>query len=81
MALEAHAAGVPVIGSDIPALSELVRDGINGRLYPAGDAGALAAILRDLAAKPAQLDAWRAELMPVRTMDDVTRDYLVMYGA
>ena len=79
VALEAHAAGVPVIGSDIPALSELVRDRANGRLYASGDAHALAGILRDLAANPGLVNQWRASLPDVRTMDDVTSDYLGMY--
>jgi glycosyltransferase involved in cell wall biosynthesis len=81
IALEAHAAGVPAIGSDIPALSELVRDGVNGRLYPAGNVDALAKILSELAASPQVVDGWRASLPSVRTMDDVTRDYLEMYAA
>jgi glycosyltransferase involved in cell wall biosynthesis len=81
IALEANAAGVPVIGSAIPALSELVRDGVNGRLYPAGNARALAAILKDLAANPERVDEWRTNLSAVRTMDDVAADYLAMYAA
>jgi glycosyltransferase involved in cell wall biosynthesis len=81
IALEAHAAGVPVIGSAIPALTELVRDDVNGRLYPAGDARALAALLKELAANPGRVDEWRSNLSPVRTMDDVTADYLAMYAA
>ena len=81
IALEANAAGVPVIGSAIPALSELVRDGVNGRLYPPGNARALAAILKDLAANPERVDEWRSNLSAVRTMDDVTADYLAMYAA
>ena len=81
IALEAHAAGVPVIGTNIPALSELVRDQINGALYRSGDARALAAILQKLAAHPDIIDKWRANLPAVRTMDDVTRDYLTMYAA
>lgn len=81
IALEAHAAGVPAIGTDIPALSELVHDRVNGRLYPAGDSAALAAILDELAANPDLVNQWRAGLPTVRTMDDVTRDYLEMYAA
>ena len=81
VALEAHAAGVPVIGSAIPALSELVRDNVNGRLFPMGDARALAAILTDLAANPERVGQWRGNLGPVRTMDDVAADYLAMYAA
>lgn len=81
IALEAQSAGVPVIGSDIPALTELVRDGVNGRLYPAGDARALAGILEELASNPDMVNRWRGNLPSVRTMDDVTRDYLEMYAA
>jgi glycosyltransferase involved in cell wall biosynthesis len=81
IALEAQAAGVPAIGSDIPALSELVRDRVNGRLYPVGDVKALAAILKDLAGNPDLVNQWRGSLPNVRTMDDVTRDYLGLYAA
>ncbi|QRQ79977.1 glycosyltransferase family 4 protein [Glutamicibacter protophormiae] len=35
--VEALASGVPVIASDLPALAELVQDGENGVLVPAGD--------------------------------------------
>jgi glycosyltransferase involved in cell wall biosynthesis len=80
IALEANAAGVPVIGSAIPALSELVRDGVNGRLYPAGNERALAAVLKELAANPERVDQWRGNLSVVRTMDDVAADYLAMYA-
>ncbi len=81
IALEAHSARVPVIGTDIPALSEIVRDRENGRLFRPGDVRALAAILKDLAAQPDIVNQWRANLPMVRTMDDVTRDYLEMYAA
>jgi glycosyltransferase involved in cell wall biosynthesis len=81
IALEAHAAGVPVVGSNIPALSEVVRDGVDGRLYEPGDAPALAAIFTELSAAPETVDRWRASLPRVRTMDDVTQDYLSLYAA
>ena len=80
VALEAHAAGVPVVGSDIPGLSEIVRDRVNGRLVPPGDWRALAGVFADLAAAPGQVQTWRAALDPVRTMDDVAQEYLVMYA-
>ena len=47
------AAGRPIIASDLPALREVVDDGVNGVLVPAGDADALAAAIRRLAADPA----------------------------
>ena len=44
---DALASGCPVIASDaVGAAEDLVRDGINGRVYPAGDISALAAVLR-----------------------------------
>jgi glycosyltransferase involved in cell wall biosynthesis len=46
--LEAMAAGVPVVGSDVGGISYLIRDGENGFLIPPEDATALEARLRQL---------------------------------
>jgi phosphatidyl-myo-inositol alpha-mannosyltransferase len=46
---EAFAAGTPVVASDIAGYGDVVRDGIDGVLFPRGDATALAETLRDLA--------------------------------
>jgi phosphatidylinositol alpha-mannosyltransferase len=51
---EAFAAGAPVLASDIPGYRDVVRDGIDGQLVPAGDALALAESLRRLALDPAR---------------------------
>jgi glycosyltransferase involved in cell wall biosynthesis len=44
-ALEAYAAGRPVIGSRIAGIPELVREDETGALFPPGDAAALASVL------------------------------------
>ena len=46
---EAFAAVTPVLASDIPGYRDVVRDGIDGQLLPAGDPLALAEALRTLA--------------------------------
>lgn len=42
VAIEAMAAGSPVVASDLPAIRGFIDDGATGLLFPAGDAGALA---------------------------------------
>ena len=44
--VEAMAAGCAVAGSAVPGVRELLRDGVDGRLFPEGDAQALAGILQ-----------------------------------
>lgn len=50
--LEAFAAGVPCIASDLGGLSEIVRDGENGLLFPAGNAKALAEAIKRIVTEP-----------------------------
>ena len=51
----AQAVGIPVIGSDMAGIAELVTDHDNGRLFPAGDAHRLAEIIAELAQDQAQI--------------------------
>lgn len=65
--LEAMALGVPVIGSRLGGIPEMVEEGVTGRLVPAGDAtalaGALEALTRDGAAAFALGQAARRRLV------------------
>jgi glycosyltransferase involved in cell wall biosynthesis len=67
--LEALAAGRPVVGSAVGGIPFLVREGVNGLLVPAGDAGALAGALASLAADRGLLarlaSAARPSVLPV----------------
>ena len=64
VAMEALAAGTPVVASRIGALPELVRDGVDGVLVPPGDPAALAAavggVLADAAGRRSMATAARA---------------------
>jgi glycosyltransferase involved in cell wall biosynthesis len=52
VALEACAAGVPVVATRVGGTPEVIEDGVNGFLVPAGDADALAASLRAVLDSP-----------------------------
>ena len=82
IALEAMAVGTPIIASRVGNLAELIEDGVNGRLVEAGDVAELSAALLEAATSPSTtIDVWRRALPPVRTMDDIARDYMKMYAA
>jgi len=66
--LEALAAGVPVIASAIGGMAELVHDGRNGLLFPAGDSDALGRHLRDLVHQPELLASLQRGISPVESM-------------
>jgi glycosyltransferase involved in cell wall biosynthesis len=47
--MEALAAGLPVVGTDVGAMAELIREGVNGYLVPPSDPSALASAMTKLA--------------------------------
>ena len=51
--IEAMAAGLPVVASDIPGYREVVRAGVEGLLVPPGDPGALSESLLTILQNPA----------------------------
>jgi glycosyltransferase involved in cell wall biosynthesis len=70
-AIEAHAAGVPVIASRVGGLPEIVEDGLSGILVPAGDPAAIRSAVERLRADAdserlgrAALVAWRRRFSP-----------------
>ncbi len=76
--LEALAAGVPVIGSDLGGISERVTHEQDGLLIAPGDAKALARAITRLAEEPDTLASLRPR-GPVRTMADVADEMLATY--
>ena len=67
---EAFAARVPVIASDLGGMAEMVRHGVDGLLFAAGDARSLAAHLQTLIDDPAILERLRSGIHPVMTIDE-----------
>jgi glycosyltransferase involved in cell wall biosynthesis len=58
--LEAMAAGLAVVATDVGGMSEQVEDGVTGRLVPRADGKALAEALIELAANPTRRAAFGA---------------------
>jgi glycosyltransferase involved in cell wall biosynthesis len=77
--LEAFALGLPVVGSNLGGIAELVRNGVDGMLFEPGDAAALAAVLGELARDRSVLARLAANVMPPRTFAEVGRDVAALY--
>jgi GT2 family glycosyltransferase/glycosyltransferase involved in cell wall biosynthesis len=78
---EAFACGVPVLASRLGGMAEMVRDGVDGLLFEAGDASSLAAALARLIDEPSLLDRLRAGIRPVLTIDEDAAALHARYGA
>jgi glycosyltransferase involved in cell wall biosynthesis len=76
--LEASAAGIPVLGSDLGGIVELVEAGVTGRLLPAGDVDAWSRALAELAATPPAL-RFPQPSRPPRSMHQIAEDMSAMY--
>ena len=67
---EAFAARVPVVASNLGGMAEMVRDGIDGLLFPPGDPGGLAAALRRLIDEPSLLETLRGGIRPPMSIEE-----------
>ncbi len=78
---EAFALKVPVVASDLGALPEKVRHGVNGLTFAPGDPERLRAALQRLLDEPDLLPSLRAGIGPVKPMDEHARELEALYGA
>jgi glycosyltransferase involved in cell wall biosynthesis len=77
--LESFAAKVPVIGSKLGGIAELVRDGIDGILVESNSVGAWAAVLEKAASNPGLLIALKENVRSPRRMSAVTDEMLALF--
>ncbi len=77
--LEAFAAGVPVLASDLGGLSEIIVEGVNGMLFPAGDPAGLRSAIERVAGDP----DWfrRLRVKPPPTMAETYESLRAAYEA
>jgi glycosyltransferase involved in cell wall biosynthesis len=78
--LEAFAARIPVIGSNLGGISELVEDEIDGVLVEADSIEAWSRAIRRFCEDPCFLERLRRGIRPPRRMDAVADEMLVVYN-
>lgn len=83
--IEGMAAGCAVVASAVPGVQEVIEDGVDGRLVPAGDARALAdaleRLLRDPAAAAALADAGRRKAFAEFSRERMHQRYEELFRA
>jgi glycosyltransferase involved in cell wall biosynthesis len=81
VALEAFAAGIPVIGWNIGGVSETVRHGVDGLLIEPGPIARWAETLRCVTEDARLRAQLKAGVRPPRSSVDVARDMLALYNS
>lgn len=81
VALEARAAGLPLLVADAGGLPELVRDGVDGWVVPAGNAEAWGERLALLAATPSRVQAAARASSEPPSADRMAEAYESAWGA
>jgi glycosyltransferase involved in cell wall biosynthesis len=76
---EAQAVGTPVVAAAIGNIVDLVRHGVDGLLFAAGDAHDLARQLQRLLDEPNLLPYLRSQVVMPRNMDDEMRQLVEIY--
>lgn len=77
--LESQASGLPVVGSNLGGIAELVHDGIDGLLVTHDDVQAWAEAFRQLATDANLLTKLRQGIEPVKTMSMEAQETAALY--
>ena len=77
---EAFTMGTPVVASNLGALADRVRDGVDGLLISPGDVDAWGAALEELVREPGLLARLRSNVRPAMTHDEHIRRIESLYA-
>jgi GT2 family glycosyltransferase/glycosyltransferase involved in cell wall biosynthesis len=76
---EAFASGVPVVASNLGGMAEMVRHGVDGWLFPSGDARCLAEALQRLVDDPALLEVLRSGIVRPPSIEEDAQSLRQVY--
>lgn len=77
----AQAAKCPVVASNFPGISSVIRDGVNGLLFPAGDVAAVANCLSRLVNEPGLAEYLSSNAQRPKSIAAYVDELLVMWEA
>lgn len=77
---EANAMGIPVIGSRIGAIPEVIRHGINGFLFKPNDVGELSDCMAKFIESPKLIYEMRRKMKRQKTMEEHASELVTLYG-
>jgi glycosyltransferase involved in cell wall biosynthesis len=77
--LEAQAAGIPIVASNLGGLAEIVDEGKSGFLFESGNPGALAQVLARFRDEPGLLARLRAGAPKVKRMSEQVLELVALY--
>jgi GT2 family glycosyltransferase/glycosyltransferase involved in cell wall biosynthesis len=78
---EAFAAGLPVVASNLGGMVEMVRDGVDGLLFEAGDASGLARTIARLLDEPRLLRRLQGGIVTPLSIDEDARRLRAVYAS
>ncbi len=77
--LAALAHGIPVIGSEIGGIPEVIKHGENGMLFEAGNSDELALLIEQIAERNMVIEKLRSNIVPPRRIEEEALDYENIY--
>ena len=76
---EAFMAGVPVVGSRIGGVADLIHDGVDGVLYDPSSTAALSTVVGSLVDNPARVRTMATQTPPVKTIEQDATEWEEIY--
>ncbi len=77
--MEAMAAGLPVVMTDVGLAGELLIDDLDGRVVPVGDVKSLATAISDLKENPVKRDEFKQNCLKLLEKWPTKQEYLEKY--